>query len=346
MPELDPQLESQVQREILVSCIGGNPTQPAAKDTAFLEEVYRYCVRSIQHGSAVSGALAFVLSDRGIDLDPVYEQHSNDFVPNGRLDVEVPPVPLGPVVLATRNLRVTFATTSEETDALSVVKRLQALGLGSRPTAIFVPNQRMLTWYGSGVEQQPSLSQKTDFIAGLDATDLDAVLAHFHENWTRYPSGYGTCWDNATTRVVERNAERNIRNHLFLFLAMVVYRTRYIIREYDRPNGRVDIFVFGSAMDEPDQDRVLELKVLRSRSSGWTAGGGTTRSYSDAMNFRYVQRGLRQAKRYIDSTGATAGFLLCFDARLENTEIDVWDYACQLGVTYRRYYMESSVTEQ
>jgi len=59
-----------------------------------------------------------------------------------------------------------------------------------------------------------------------------------------------------------------------------------------------------------------------------------------------VQRGIRQAKRYIDSTGAIAGFLLCFDARLDNTEVDVQDYARQLGVKYRRYYMESSVEEQ
>jgi hypothetical protein len=88
------------------------------------------------------------------------------------------------------------------------------------------------------------------------------------------------------------------------------------------------------------------LKVLRSRSSGWTAESGRKRSYSDSTNLRYVQRGLRQAKRYIDSTHATAGFLVCFDARLANTEIDVGEYANQLGVNFRRYYMESSVKEQ
>jgi hypothetical protein len=204
----------------------------------------------------------------------------------------------------------------------------------------------MLTCYGDGVDQKPSLSQSTDFTASQDLSNLDALLAHFHEGWTRYPTGYGTCWDNATDRIVERNAERNIRNHLFLFLGLVVYRSPYVIREYDRPNGRVDIFVFGIAMGEPNQDQVLELKVLRSRSSGWTPGGGKKRTYSDAGNIRYVQRGLRQAKRYIDSTGAIAGFLLCFDARLDNEEIDVGDYACQLGVKYRRYYMESSAEEQ
>jgi hypothetical protein len=346
MPEPSQLLDLGVQREILVSRIGINPTQPAAAVNAFFEEVYRYCVRLMVNTPTVSGALAFILCEHGIDVDPVYEVYSKEFISTGRLDVEMAPIPLGPIVLTTRNLRVAFATHCEETDALGVGKRLQVLGLGSRPTVIFVPSQRMLTFYGSGVDQKPSLSQRTDFFAGQDLSNIDALLDHFHQHWTRYPSGYGTCWDNATNRIVERNAERNIRNHLFLFLGMIVYKSPYIIREYDRPNGRVDIFVFGIAVDEPDHDQVLELKVLRSRSSGWTAEGGKKRSYSDAANVRYVQRGLRQAKRYIDSTRAIAGFLLCFDARLGNTEIDVRDYACELGVKYRRYYMESSVEEQ
>jgi len=261
MPEPGQLLNPGVQREILVSRIGINPTQPAVEIHAFVEEIYRYLVRFMKQNLAVSGALAFVLSEHGIDLDPVYEQYSKDFISTGRLDVETAPVPSGPVVLTTRNLRVAFATTCEQTDALGVGKRLHAPGLGSRPTVIFVPSQRMLTFYGSGVDQKPSLSQSTDLFAGQDLSDLDALLDHFHERWTRYPSGYGTCWDNATNRVVERNAERNIRNHLFLFLGMIVYKSPYIIREYDRPNGRVDIFVFGIAVGEPGQDQVLAKHI-------------------------------------------------------------------------------------
>jgi hypothetical protein len=348
MPEMDPLIDPAIQREILVSRIGGNPTQAAAGIGAFFDEVYRYCIRLMTATASVPpGPLAFALSERGLEVDPVFDQHSKEFVPNARLDIDpVTSVPVGPVLLTTRNLRLAYATTCRETDALGVATRLRDLGLGSRPTAIFVPSQRMLTFYSGGVDQKPSLSANTDALAALNLEDLDSVLTFFHENYTRYPTGLGTCWDNATHRIVERNAERNIRNHLFIFLSWVVYRSKYIVREYDRPNGRVDIFIFGIAMGEQDQERVLELKVLRSRSSGWTVSGGKARSYSDASNVRYVEKGLRQAKRYLESTMAIEGFLLCFDARLNDEEISVTDYAHQLGICYRRYYMQSSVKEE
>ena len=210
---------------------------------------------------------------------------------------------------------------------------------------MFVASQRLLTFYPAGVDQKPTLNARTDALAALDPTDLDALIGYFHDNWTRYPTGYGACWDNATTRVVERNAERNIRNHLFVFLGLVVYRSRFVVREYDRPNGRIDIFIYGVAMNEPDMDRVIELKVLRSRSIGWAASAGRTRSYSDAGNKRYVERGLRQARRYVESTAAQEAFLVCFDARLEDVDIAVLPYAQSLRVSYRRYYMESSAKE-
>ena len=302
MPELDPTIDAVLQQEILVSRIGENPSQAASATGSFFEEMYRFCVRYMAAATTIGEeAIAFALSENGIDVDPVYEDHSDLFEPSGGLDLnKMPPTTIGPVVLATRNLRMAYSTTSKEADALGVAKRLRELGLGSRPTAVFVASQRLLTFFPTGVDQKAVLSAKTDAIAALDPADLDGVLSYFHDNWTRYPTGFGTCWDNATTRVVERNAERNIRNHLFVFLGMVVYRSKYVVREYDRPNGRIDIFIFGVAMNEPDQERVLELKVLRSRSIGWAASSGRTRSYSDASNHRYVERGLRQAKRYVE----------------------------------------------
>ena len=281
-------------------------------------------------------------------MDAVYETHSDAFKASGRLDREVSAATaIGPVVLATRNLRIAFSASCAEADALGVAKRLRELGLGGRPTAMFVASQRLLTFYPSGVDQKATLRANTDVMAALDPADLDALLEHFHDNWTRYPTGCGACWDNATTRVVERNAERNIRNALFVFLGLVVYRPRskFVVREYDRPNGRIDIFIYGFAMNEPDKDRVIELKVLRSRSIGWSATTGKTRSYSEASNRRYVERGIRQARRYVDSTAAWEAFLVCFDARLEDIDIPVLPYAQELGVSYRRYYMESSVKE-
>lgn len=343
----DPVIDAGVQKEILVSRIGDNPSLASSATSSFFEEVYRFCIRSMEAGAlAQTETMAFALSENGIEVDSVYEEHSDVFKPSGRLDTDQAPVTaVGPVVLATRNLRVTYSTSCREPDALGVAMCLKELGLGSRPTAVFVPSQRLLTLYPTGVDQKPLLSAKMDEFAALNPADLDLVLNYFHDNWTRFPTGVGACWDNATSRVVERNAERNIRNHLFVFLGKVVYRSKYVVREFDRPNGRIDIFIFGIAMNEPDRERVLELKVLRSRSIGWISSAGKTRSYSDAANLRYVERGLRQTKRYVDSTSACESFLLCFDARLDDTDLPVQSYADQLGITFRRYYMESSTKE-
>lgn len=347
MPEFDPAIDPGLQEAILVSRLGENPSQASKETASFFEEVYRLCIRLIGRDALLGeGAIAFALSENGLDVDAAYEAHSDSFQASGRLDREVPSaIEIGPVVLMTRNLRIAFSASCAKADAFGVAKRLGELGLGARPTAMFVASQRLLTFYPAGVDQKPTLKARTNALAALDPTDLDAVIGYFHDNWTRYPTGCGACWDNATTRVVERNAERNIRNHLFVFLGLVVYRSKFVVREYDRPNGRIDIFIYGIAMNEPDMDRVIELKVLRSRSIGWAASAGKTRSYSDAGNKRYVERGLRQARRYVESTAAQEAFLVCFDARLENVDIAVLPYAQSLGVTYRRYYMESSAKE-
>lgn len=347
MPDVDPALDIGLQRDILVSRIGENPSQPADASDAFFDEVHRLCRRAMAAGGNLpEGAIAFVLSENGIEVDPVFDIHYDSFAASGRFDQDRNALTtLGPVVLATRNLRVTYSTTCEVRDAAGVAVRLQALGLGSRPTALFLPGERVLMLYRIGVDQKATTSAPIGEMANLDPADLEGVLDFFHERWTRYPTGYGACWDNAGSRIVERNAERNVRNHLFLFLGMVVYRSPYVVREYDRPNGRVDVFVYGQAIGQSQENRILELKILRSRSSRWNAGGGTTKSYGEPLNKRYVEKGLRQAKRYLTVTPGSVAYLLCFDARLPDAEVDVHVMANTLGVQYRRYRMESTVTE-
>jgi hypothetical protein len=344
--EIDPSIDDALQQDVFVSRIGENPSRPASTTSSFFQDVYKFCVRSLE-AQIWSGdeTIAFVLSEDGIDVDPAFDAHSHVFTHIGRLDQESVTSFTGNVVLATRNLRLAYSTSATTGDALGVSSRLSELGLGSRPTVLFVPGQKLLTEFHEGIEQKPRSKTNTGEIHSFDPKDLDALLNHFHENWTRYPSGYGTCWDNAAHRIVERNAERNIRNSLFVFLEKVVYRSKFVVREYDRSNGRIDIFIFGIAMNEPDNDRVLELKVLRSRSIGWKPEKAT-RTYSDACNRRYVLRGLNQAKRYIDSTGSKDAFLVCFDARLADVEIPVQTEASALGVSYRRYFMETAADDE
>lgn len=348
MTEGVPPIDASLRDEVFTSTIGRVPASAAADLRTYFLEVHRYCVRWInvfgEHGQQPAGASAFVLSER-LDLDPVYEEHAGEFSAVGRLDADPPPVMPGPIVLTSRNLRLAFARECDDTHVIGIVQELRSLGLADRPTAIFLPSERALSFYPYGVDDKPSLETDTAALAGLDPSDILSLVNYFHEHWTRFPDGFGACWDNASLRIVERNAERNIRNALFVFLSMVVYRTQYVAREHQLSNGRVDIFIYGVVLADEGAHHVLELKVLRSRSSGWRANAGRTRSYGEPGIKRYVERGLRQAQRYKAATNAAEAFLLCFDARLEGSEIDVHTYASTLGVEYRRYFMESSVSE-
>lgn len=335
----DPDLRAQV----FASAIGDAPASAAAELRTYFLDVHRCCVRWLEASANPDTArpTAFVLSER-LDLDDVYAGNASSFLAIGRLDGSVLPSSFGSIVLTSRNIRLAYARSAPVDTVNGIVHELRRLGLGTRPTAMFVPAERMLSFFYNGVDDAPTVTANTGVLAKLDPADLLGLIEYFHENWTRYPDGLGACWDNAGTRVVERNAERNIRNHLFVFLSMVIYRTDYIAREHQLPNGRVDIFLYGLALDEFEKHRVIELKVLRSRSIGWKGKG---RTYSDELNKRYVEKGLRQAHRYRAATNALAAFLFCFDARLDDAHIEVDAYATSLGITWRRFFMESSAHE-
>lgn len=346
MSEGTPALDPALGQAIFVSSLGELPASAAGDVRTYFLEVHKCCMRSLAaaEGGSAPSASAFVLSDR-IDLDPVYEAHASEFTQTSRMDLGTVP-PLGPILLTSLNLRLVYRKEVSDRTVLGIVATLRAVGLGARPTAIFVPSERTLTFYYSGVDDVPSMTASTDSLVGLDPTNIVGLADYFHERWTRFPDGLGVCWDNAGTRVVQRNAERDVRNAMFVFLNMTVYRSPYVVREYQVTNGRVDIFIFGAAIDTTasGKHKVLELKILRSRSIGWKPGQ-KTRSYSDANNHRYVERGLRQAARYRVASAAAEAFLFCFDARLTDTAVDVDTYAASLDVTYRRYFMESSASE-
>jgi hypothetical protein len=337
----DSLIDRSLQEDVFVTKLGEVPPGSAGQLRTYLLEVHRCCVRSIAAKGAGS-AVAFVLSDR-IDLDPEYEAHTSAFSQVARLDMQDSGKLDGPILLTTANLRLVFKCGAAEPNVVGIVARLRELGLGARPTIVFVPAERTLTFYQTGVDNKAQI--KTDALlgGGLDPSNILGLVDHFHENWTRFPDGFGSCWDNATDRIVHRNSERHVRDNLYVFLSMVVYTSRYVIREHQLPNGRVDIFVFGVTIGPTDDShRVIELKVLRSRTIGWK--GKKTRQYSEKANQRYVEQGVRQAGRYRLTAGAVEAFLFCFDARISDLDINVLALSTSSSVTYRRYFMESTAS--
>lgn len=342
MPNLPSNLDTALQKKVFISTVGELLPMEARELDAFLLLVQRFCVCSLDSSEACPlGACAFVLSER-IELDPVYEKHSGEFSQSTRLDQgEGCSIP-GAIILTTKNLRLAFYKGCSDQTAVGVVAELNRLGLSDRPTCIFLPSQQMLTFHPRGVSNKPTFSESTDTLRKLNLNSIETVVTYYHERYTRFPDGLGPCWDNAGSRVVERHAERNIRNSLFVFLSMVVYRTSYVVREYQLPNGRVDIFIYGLLFTDQSA-RILEIKVLRSKTIGWR--GGKLKTYREAAIKKYVEMGIRQAKRYMDIIGSKEGYLLCFDARPLDKEIDIGTYAVTMGVKYGRYFMESSTKD-
>lgn len=334
----DPEL----QELVFVSEIGKAPPSAADDLRSFFLAVHRVCTRwmELNPDSMHVCASAFVLSER-LELDPVYDAHMDEFARKGRLDQEPPQIIPGPILLVSRNLRLCHARACADSKVKGIVDDLKLLGLDARPTAIFIPAERTLLIFQNGVSNRITISAGPAILQGLDPADLGSVIERYHETFTRFPDGYGNCWHSATDRVVNKNAEHAIRNTLYMFLAFVVLRTDYIVREHQLPNGRVDIFVWGYALNSPKDHRLIELKVLRSRPSTWTKGK-PNRANSRALMKDYCERGVRQAARYQKATAATEAHLVCFDAQLEDKDLDIDVYAAAQGVIHRRLYMESS----
>jgi hypothetical protein len=334
----DPEL----QKLVFVSEIGNAPASAADDLRSFFLAVHRCCARwmELNPDASDAGASAFVLSER-LELDPVYDARMGEFALKGRLDQAPPKVIPGPILLVSRNLRLCHARACADGRVKGIVDDLKLLELDARPTAIFIPGERALLIYWNGVSNQMTLSANPALLKGLNIADLKSTIDRYHEVYTRFPDGLGNCWHSATDRVVNKNAEAAIRNTLFIFLGLVVFRTDYVIREHQLPNGRVDIFIWGVALGSMHDHRVIELKVLRSRPSTWHKDKPNRPHSRDSVK-KYCERGVRQAARYKAMTAASEAHLVCFDAQLENEDMGIDAYAVTQGVIHRRLYMESS----
>ena len=259
-----------------------------------------------------------------------------------RLTEDTCPIPKGRLVLCSRNLKLSVCQGADLVHLPEAIIYIRSLGLGDRPAVVLVPQEGLMVVHPDGVDGHASESKalaKIPELADIDTGNLESCLEKFHVLETLYPSGLGCVWINAKDRLVERNAERSIRDNLFKFLRWQVFQDRRVIREHQQPNGRIDIFIYGDPDDWGD-DKLIELKILRSRPSTWIKG--KSKDHPDSQSIKYVQRGIAQTARYRDVTGVRHAYLCCFDARLENNDLGLFDKADDAGIILRCYYMESS----
>ncbi len=340
--DLPPGINPELQSDVFATTVGVLTPRDVGIVETFFTEVVKFCNRWLATHGQTSTPLVFLLSNRP-DLDPLLEK----FVAVGSWTPHGDPPRLGPLVLSSANMRVVYEKVVSGQTLPELLQHIAALGLDARPAAVFIPAVRGLTFYRQG------LGTRGIETGALNLTleqreNVVQLLAAFHDEYTRYPDGVGNCWISAGDRLVQSNAERSIQQSLYIYLSRVIYQTSYITREHQLPNGRADIWIYGTVLGEdPGAHCLIELKVLRSRSSTWAIRrrpNGTP--YPDrpaAFNRDYVQRGARQAASYKAAGGAARAILCCFDARVSNDEIETLPaYATDLNVEYFRYYMESA----
>lgn len=303
-----------------------------------LHDAGKLCLAWLEAATApMSGAYAFVLSEHPA-LDDAIDDSK---FPNLRnlQKASVHDIIDTRIFVCSANLKVSFSPEFGSRNTSQIISWLGANGIGDRPTLVFQPTEGMILWYPDGVATGTAINYVTD-LQKEDVFDLEKYADHFHEHWTKWPTGFGgKIWHDHKERIVIKRAEDCVRDDLFVYLSLVVYRTGNIVRENLMTNGRSDLWIYSRYSGDTAGSAVVELKVLRSKSFSIDK---KARTYSDKVIEEYVKKGIRQASEYKASGKAEKAFCWCFDARAANNNLPVHPNAISAGVSLKLFWMESN----
>jgi hypothetical protein len=235
------------------------------------------------------------------------------------------------------------ASTSE------IFEEIEDLGLGQSPMFLFDPNATDLEvrYYPHGISDadmvQVLLIGQHEF--SIDA--LDRVLQRFYETSIRTPDakiGPEGPWSDPKKYVPRPETEAFLQNWIKIAIN-VGFQAPYTC-EFEKPGteGRCDLMLVSK---HPTQENtqihhaVMELKILRSRTSG-------NRSVSETVRRDAVEKGLKQAIAYKNEQNAELAMLCCFDMRtVAHCDKDecfkpIAAPAKKAGIELRRYRMYGS----
>lgn len=333
-------LEKHLFRTIYHGVMEGRSPYGATDPRLFFDEVGLFFSALMSCGGApAAGTFAFVGSEQ-----PHLEADFDEWKLIGSLRKDAPKLPDGPLILCTSNLKLALCRHDGQMTVPQLEAKIREYSLSDRPIAFVIPSEAVIIAHPFGLdggEERNALAQIPE-LQDIDPNDIGACIEKFHELHTLYPSGVGAVWINAGKRLVERNAERSIRDNLYKFFRWQILRSRFVTREVQLTNGRIDIYISANSSDDAADDKLIELKVLRTRASTWTEG---KKQHSDESVKKYVIRGIHQARRYKDETKVGSAYLCCFDARVSNNGLEVDRAANEQTIIYRRYFMESSAKE-
>ncbi len=224
---------------------------------------------------------------------------------------------------------------------------LEAAGLGDCPT-LFVdpPRQRIIPCPGGcRTTRSPALrlDGSPDSEATLDA--VSAALDEFHTQWTRYPDGLAHVWSDRKARVLYRDAEAIVRDHLFAYFKLGPFSSQLVRREEQTSVGRPDLSILDKIGGQPQTICVMELKVLRSRGLHKNPNR-RSKAYDDKSMLRHARMGLKQALKYKQAEHAAFAFCCLYDGRDTNSDLPEVDALAKANlIQCRRFFMERSTRD-
>lgn len=229
------------------------------------------------------------------------------------------------VFLCGENLAVTIAidapTDDGEDSYDAICELLDSKELSELPHAIFTPNNGKFVLFPDGAKGTHIPLDIKSIMNGDTRLTLEALeheIDAFHEQFTKFPSGSATPWDNVKEGVLRSQMEISITRLLVVYLSYG-RPGDVIFSELHLPIGRPDILIQSSAMHEGIGACVLELKVLRGRR--YSSSGRKFVSISDKRNLRWAKSGIIQVMNYARIMKAGCAYLICFDARKNDGEL-------------------------
>ena len=279
----------------------------------------------------------FLLEARARSINPQTVPKRVPMLDNGLTTVNGRLWFVSPVVVAGKYIDLEF----DDDDALFEVVT-DALDLGAVPAIIYDPRTTpaSVRFYPGGLSDLENRNT-IDIRPELSPQLVFDVINHVYEDCLVTPDAQakaGKLWTNNGKWWPASNAEDIIQLYLRAGLT-TAFPTCTVRHEQAGVNGRLDLGFEEEIAPHSGhfvRHAVLELKVLRSfTSGGTTVGGKDTRCW--------IKSGIKQAYSYREEVGSRFAALCCFDMRKENTGEecfdDVRELASRLAVELKNWFI-------
>lgn len=173
----------------------------------------------------------------------------------------------------------------------------------------------------SGPNELVNLNQPT---VTYSLVELENFAEELHEVETKYPMGFTRIWEDQTNYKLASKPEERITAR-FVDKLQGVLGIENVSSEPNFPQGRADVLIHSSGLQENCGPCVMEFKVL--------SPSGTPKK-----NRKWLCKGVYQARDYGGKDFSKSRYLMSYDARKKETEV-LWvtELAAKYDVNYKTY---------